>query len=319
VKNIFDKYALPYSALPELDMSAIETGTNFLNHQISMPLMVSSMTGGPMLAGDINKNLAIACQEVRIPLALGSMRVILKYPETLKSFQVKEYAKDIPVIGNLGLVQLNYGIGIDEINKLIDETKIDALFFHLNHLQEAIQPEGDINFAGLLEKLEKIINKIQIPILIKEVGAGIDLESAQKLFDIGIKYIDVAGLGGTSWTVVEGYRRQDDLGFEFGAVGIPTDKALIDCSKIRGTQDANGLVLIAGGGIRNGLDVVKGLMLGGTLAAMAKPLLEPSLESPEACIKFFGKIKKQIEISMFAMGVKNISELKGKQLIQSAS
>jgi isopentenyl-diphosphate delta-isomerase len=310
VKNVFDKYQLPYSALPELDLKAIDASTTFLNHKISMPLMVSSMTGGPELAGNINRNLAIACQESKIPLALGSMRVIIKYPETLKSFQVKEFAKDIPVIGNIGLVQLNYGIEIDDINRLIDETKIDAIFFHLNHLQEAIQPEGDVNFSGLLEKLANVIDKIQIPVLVKEVGAGIDSVTAQKLFDIGIKYIDVAGLGGTSWTSVEGYRRQDDLGFIFQNVGITTDKALIECSEI------NGLQLIAGGGIRNGIDIVKSIMLGASLSGMAKPLLEPALQSPEACIEYFEKIKHQISIAMFAIGAKDINSLKEKKLTQ---
>ena len=311
VKNVFDKYSLPYSALPEIDLKTIDTTTAFLKHPISMPLMVSSMTGGPELAADINKNLALACQEMKVPLALGSMRVIIKHPETLKSFQVKDLAKDIPVIGNIGLVQLNYGIGIDDINKLIDQTKIDAIFFHINHLQEAIQPEGDVNFSGLLNKLDEIVKKVKIPVLIKEVGAGIDFESAKRLFDLGIKYIDVAGLGGTSWTSVECYRRHDDMGFVFQDVGIPTDKAVIDCSKI------NGLNIIAGGGIRSGVDIVKSLMLGATLAGMAKPLLEPALEGPEACIKFLKKIKNQIEIAMFAIGVKNIEKLKTKELNQS--
>lgn len=309
LKNIFDKYSLPYSALPELDLTKIDTSSKFLGKEISMPLLISSMTGGPDLAGDINKNLAIAAQKMRVPLALGSMRVVLKYPETMKSFQVKEICKDVPLIGNIGLVQLNYGIGIDEIQKIIDETKIDALFFHVNHMQEAIQPEGDVNFEGLLSKLALIIKKIKIPVLIKEVGAGIDKTSAQKFYDIGIRTIDVAGLGGTSWTSVEAHRREDDLGFLFEHVGIPTDKALAECSEIKG------LSLIAGGGIRSGMDVVKSLMLGADIAGMAKPLLIPALESPEDCISYLEMVQHQIRIAMFAMGAKNINEVREKQLI----
>jgi len=309
LKNIFDKYSLPYSALPELDLAKIDTSSKFLEKDISMPLMISSMTGGPDLAGDINKNLAIAAQKMKVPLALGSMRVVLKYPETMKSFQVKDLCKDIPLIGNIGLVQLNYGIGIDEIQKIIDETKIDALFFHVNHMQEAIQPEGDVNFEGLLDKLALIIKKINIPVLIKEVGAGIDKVSAQKFYDIGIRNIDVAGLGGTSWTSVEAHRREDDLGFLFEYVGIPTDKSLAECSEIEG------LSLIAGGGIRSGMDVVKSLMLGASLAGMAKPLLIPALENPEECIKYLEMVQHQIKIAMFAMGAKSIDEVKQKVLI----
>lgn len=312
VKNIFNKYQIPYSALPEMDLNEVDCSCKFLGSKISMPIMIGSMTGGPSLAGDINKNLSLTAQQVKVPLALGSMRVILTHPETLKSFQVKKYCPDVPLIGNIGLVQLNYGVGIEQVKFLIEETKIDALFFHINHLQEAIQPGGDVNFSGLLKKLEKIISQINIPILIKEVGAGIDFDSAKKLYDIGVKYIDVAGLGGTSWTIVEAYRRSDDLGFLFGNIGINTDTALMDCSRIKG------LKLIAGGGIRNGLDVIKSLMLGAEITSVAKPLLKPALTGVKDCIATLEKFQKEIRISMFAMGAKNLEEVRAKRLLMRA-
>ena len=312
VKNVFAKYSIPYSTLPDIDLNEVDCSTNFLGKKISMPLFIGSMTGGRGNFTEINKNLALSAQSTKIPVALGSMRIILENPEALPSFQVKQYCPDVPVIGNLGLVQLNYGIGLDEIKKIIDETKIDALFFHINHLQEAIQPEGDVNFKGLYEKLAKIIPHIDIPVLAKEVGAGVDVETAQKLVDIGVKYIDVAGLGGTSWTVVEAYRRKDDLGFSFSDVGIRTDQALIDCRKI------NGIKLIAGGGVRSGLDIIKSLMLGAEISSMARPFLKPAMESSDACIEFIAKTKKEIQIAMFCMGAKNLDEVREKKLIIQA-
>jgi isopentenyl-diphosphate delta-isomerase len=300
----FDKYLLPHKALPEIDLEEINTSVNFFSKKISFPFIIASMTGGEEFGKTINTNLAIAAEENNIPLALGSMRVILKKPETLDSFNVRHFCPTIPLFANMGLVQLNYGYGAKEINKLIDIIEADGIFLHINHLQEAIQPEGDTNFKGLIDKLAKILPKIKKPVLIKEVGNGIDKETAKKLSEIGVEWIDVAGGGGTSWPWVEGYRRDDDLGDIFKAESIPTDKCLINCREI---QD---LKLIACGGIRNGKHIALSLMLGADIASCAKPLLQPALESPEACIKLLEKYKKELKISMFIMGAKNIAELK---------
>ncbi|MCA9380094.1 type 2 isopentenyl-diphosphate Delta-isomerase [Candidatus Dojkabacteria bacterium] len=300
----FDKYVLPHKALPEIDLEEINTTVNFFNKKISFPFMIASMTGGEEFGKTINTNLAMAAEKNNIPLALGSMRVVLKKPETLDSFNVRHLCPSIPLFANMGLVQLNYGYGAKEINKLIDIIDADGIFLHINHLQEAIQPEGDTNFKGLVDKLAKILPKIKKPVLIKEVGNGIDKETAKKLNEIGVEWIDVAGGGGTSWPWVEGYRREDDLGDIFKAESIPTDQCLTDCREI---ED---LKLIACGGIRNGKHIALSLMLGADMASCAKPLLQPALESPEACIKLLGKYKKEFQISMFTMGAKDIEELK---------
>lgn len=300
----FDKYVLPHKALPEIDLEEIKTSVKFFDKQISFPFMIASMTGGEEFGKTINTNLAISAEKNKIPLALGSMRVILKKQETLESFSVRHLCPSIPLFANMGLVQLNYGYGAKEINKLIDMIEVDGIFLHINHLQEAVQPEGDTNFKGLIDKLSKILPKVKKPVLIKEVGNGIDRQTATRLSEIGIKWIDVAGGGGTSWPWVEGYRRDDDLGDIFKTESIPTDKCLIDC------RDIKDLKLIACGGIRNGKQIALSLMLGADMAACAKPLLKPALESPEACTTLIEKYMREFRISMFTVGAKSIEDLK---------
>lgn len=309
IKSPFQKYRLPYSALPDLDLNNIDTSCKFLGYNLSFPFLVASMTGGPAKTGSINENLARACNEAGVGLGLGSMRIALKDEAAAKSFQVKKYCPDVPVIANLGLVQLNYGFGAEEINKLIEIADADAIFLHVNHLQEAVQPEGDVNFSNLIEKLQKLLPKISKPVIIKEVGTGIDFATAKLLKEIGIQWIDVSGMGGTSWTVVEAYRRKDDLGFVFAEEGIPTDEAIVTCKSL---SDIN---LIAEGGIRNGLDIAKAIVLGADLAAAAKPMLKPALTSITECVNTLERFKREFKVAMFTSGAANISELKSKKIV----
>jgi isopentenyl-diphosphate delta-isomerase len=309
VPSPYTKYKLPWKAMPEIDMAEIDTTVEFLGRKLSFPFFVGSMTGGPEEAAQINMNLALACEQEKIGLAMGSMRVILRDPQALKSFQVRKFCPSIPLFTNLGLVQLNYGFGADEINKLLDLSEADGIFLHVNHLQEAMQPEGDTNFKDLFSKLEKLLPKIHKPVIIKEVGSGIDAATVQRFKDIGIEWVDVSGLGGTSWTIVEALRRKDNLGLQFGDVGIATDEALLAARKITGIN------LIAGSGIRSGIDIAKAIMLGADLTSAAKPLLAPAMATPEACIAVIQKFKKELIIAMFCGGFKNVAELKKVKLL----
>jgi isopentenyl-diphosphate delta-isomerase len=310
IPSPFDNYRLPYKALPEIDMSEIETKNELLDKELSFPFIISSMTGGEELGRTINENLAKAAEAAKVALGLGSMRVILKNRDAFHTFNIRRFCPSIPLFANFGLVQLNYGYGADEINELIDMVEADGIFLHINHLQEAVQPEGDTNFKGLLKKLEEALPKINAPVFVKEVGHGIDLETAKALAEIGIKWIDVAGVGGTSWAWVEAYRREDDLGHIFKAEGIPTDEALQELSKIKE------LNLIAGGGIRHGIHIAKAIAMGAKFATAAKPLMNPAINSAQEVYDKLMDMQHQLRIAMFSAGVSNLDELSKVELKQ---
>jgi isopentenyl-diphosphate delta-isomerase len=299
----FDMFQLPYLALPELDLKKIDTSITFMGRKLNFPFIISSMTGGPDKGMTINRNLAEAAEQAKVGLGLGSMRVIIRKPEAKASFDVRKYCPSIPLFANMGLVQLNYGYGADEINRIIDAIDADGIFLHVNPLQEAIQPEGNTDFSNLLSKLEIVVKKVRKPIIVKEVGTGIDPVTAKRLREVGIEWIDVSGTGGTSWAWVEGYRRKDDLGHIFREEGVPTADCLMAARKIKG------LNLIAGGGVRNGIHIAKSLALGAKLATAAKPLLKPALESTESALEVLNKLEKELRIAMFCSGAANLKQM----------
>lgn len=306
--SCFGRWRLPYRSLPEINYGEIDTQCTFLGKMLRFPFLISSMTGGPRKARIINQHLAIAAEQAGVALGLGSMRIILRDPAAIASFKVRHLCPSVPLLANMGLVQLNYGYGADDINRIVDAIGADGIFLHVNPLQEAIQPEGDTCFAGLLARLAEVLPKVKVPVVIKEVGAGIDPGSARRLREIGVEWIDVAGTGGTSWAMVEGYRRSDRLGEVFQSVGLPTDEALMGAAQIKGLR------LIGSGGIRNGLDMAKALMLGADLVGTAKPLLQPALESVAACSQLIECFHKELKTAMFCTGSKNLAELKAQSL-----
>lgn len=303
-----ENYYFKHNALPEISLEEIDTTTTFLKKTISAPLMISSMTGGTKRGHEINKRLAKIAQKLNIPLALGSMRIALKNPKTLKTFKLREIAPKIPIIANIGAVQLNYGITKAELIKAIEDIGADAICLHLNPLQEALQPEGDTNFKDLLKKI-KTLNPFPYPIIIKEVGSGITKETAQKLKGTA-RYIETAGKGGTSWAAVEQERRAKILTKEFNSWGISTCQSLLE------VKETN-IPIIASGGIRTGIDIAKTIALGAELAGIAKPFLAPALKSEEALEEEIKKVIKELRITMFITGSKTLTELKCVKLWNS--
>lgn len=303
IDTSFDSITLPHSALPEIDFKDIDLTTSFLGKEINAPIIISSMTGGYKLAEKINTNLAKAAEKLGIAMGIGSMKIALEQPETLSTFNVRNYAPSIPLLSNLGAVQLNYGYNIDQCNKAVESIKADGLILHLNPLQEALQPEGDTNFSELLTKIKLLKKEFNYPLIIKEVGNGISKTVAKKLRKAKIDYIDTAGTGGTSFAIIEGIRAKSTIGENFRDWGIPTIESIIQCKKSK-------VKTIASGGIRNGVDAAKAIALGSEMVGIALPLLQPATISEETVIEFLNQFIKELKVAMFCMGVKNIFELK---------
>jgi isopentenyl-diphosphate Delta-isomerase len=307
--NYFDEYRFDHQALPEMDFDDIDLTMEFLGRPLAAPLLISSMTGGTAAAGAINRNLAAGAERTRIAFGVGSQRKALEDPAKADTFQVRELAPSIPLLANLGAVQLNYGLGIGECRQAVEMIAADALILHLNPLQEAIQPEGQRNFAGLLPKIGAIVRELPVPVIVKEIGCGISTETAQAVAAQGVRIVDTAGVGGTSWARIEADRAGDlDLGEMFAGWGIPTPRSIQQVASV------GGLTVIASGGVRNGLDVAKALALGADLVGMAYPFLQAATESPERVVERVQRIVLELKICMFCLGVRSVPELRRASL-----
>jgi isopentenyl-diphosphate delta-isomerase len=209
--NGLDDYFFMHQALPEMDFAAIDTRIQIFGKELDSPLLISSMTGGADKAHKINLTLAAAAQETGIAMGLGSARAGIEEPDLAYTYQVRSVAPDILLFANLGAVQFNYGYGLSECQRAVEISQADALILHFNALQEAVQPEGDGDFAGLLHKVELVCRELHVPVIAKEVGWGFAEETARLLASAGVAAIDVAGAGGTSWSQVEMHRAPSSL------------------------------------------------------------------------------------------------------------
>ncbi|WP_409299796.1 type 2 isopentenyl-diphosphate Delta-isomerase [Peribacillus sp. SCS-155] len=305
-----EDYCFVHQALPELDFRELNLTTSFLGKQLKVPFIISSMTGGTERSLSINSNLAEIAEEKGWALALGSTRAALENTETAKTFQVRKLAPSIPIIANLGAVQLNYGYGVEECRRIIDLTEADALVLHLNSIQEIIQTGGNTNFKGLLHKIDVLCSSLDIPIGVKEVGWGIHSDLASVLIKMGVSFIDVAGAGGTSWSQVEMYRSNDPITRAaaeiFSGWGIPTADCIVGA---RLFSEKN--IIIASGGISNGLEAAKALGLGANLAGFGRSILREAVQSADDLRSAFEVIELQLKMAMFGIGAGNIKELRG--------
>jgi isopentenyl-diphosphate delta-isomerase len=277
------------------------------------------MTGWTEEAGEINQRLAEAAQEVGVAMGVGSQRAALEHPEQTPTYAItRTVAPDILLFANLGAVQLNYGYGIDHCRRAVDMIGADALILHLNPLQEAVQDAGDTNFAGLAKKIAEICKKIEVPVIAKEVGWGISERTAKLLADCGVSAIDVAGAGGTSWSQVEMHRAPDEftrmLAATFIGWGIPTAESILNVKRVWPE-----MTVFASGGIKDGLDIAKCVALGASLGGMAGQFLKAAAVSTEKVVEMMKLTKKQIEVTMFACGAKEIRELEIERLVENKS
>lgn len=313
--NGLERYRFTHCCLPELNRSEIDITTTFLGKSLGAPLLISSMTGGTEQAKTINCRLAEVAQQYRLAMGVGSQRVVVENPQVADTFAVRSLAPDILLLANLGAVQLNYNYGLDECLRIVDLLEADALILHLNPLQECIQPNGDTNFRGLLDKINLLCSKISVPVIAKEVGNGISAGMAQRLIEAGVSAIDVAGAGGTSWAKVESERalnpQQRQLGLTFADWGLPTAECIVDIRAI-----APEMPLIASGGLRNGLDVAKAIALGADIAGLAWPFLQAAAESVEAVDAFVQLLIAEITTVLLCTGNATLSQLKDSNTLQ---
>jgi isopentenyl-diphosphate Delta-isomerase len=310
-----ENYHFIHEALPELDLERVDTSLSLFGKGIAAPILISSMTGGTSDAETINLRLAEAAQEMKIAMGVGSQRAAIENPEQAKTFQVRRVAPDILLFANLGAVQLNYGYGIDQCRRAVDMIEADALIFHFNPLQEAVQDAGDTNFAGLAKKIEEACKTLEVPVIAKEVGWGISERTAKLLADCGVSAIDVAGAGGTSWSQVEMHRAPDEFTRELAATfvgwGIPTADSILNVKKA-----APEMKIFASGGIKDGLDIAKCIALGATLGGMAGKFLKAAAISTKSAVQMMKLSKRQIEVTMFAAGVGTLESLKIGKLVE---
>jgi isopentenyl-diphosphate delta-isomerase len=307
--NGLERYRFTHCCLPELDRNEIDLKTTFLGKQLGAPLLISSMTGGTQEAGIINRRLAEVAQHYKIAMGVGSQRVAVEKPQVASTFAVRSLAPDTLLFANLGAVQLNYDYGLDQCLRVVDLLEADALILHLNPLQEYIQPKGDTNFRGLLDKIATLCKKLPIPVIAKEVGNGISAAMAQKLITSGVSAIDVAGAGGTSWAKVESERAetalQRRLGMTFADWGLPTAECITSVRTVAPT-----VPLIASGGLRHGLDVAKAIALGADIAGLALPFLQAAAESEAALHALVEVLIAEITTVLFCTGNANLEQLK---------
>ena len=285
--NPFDRYQLVPDALPECDLKTFPLATEFLGRKLKLPFLISSMTGGPLRAKRINLHLAEAAQELGIALAIGSQRVaLLDEGACGLTCEIRDHAPNVPIYSNLGASQIRDDFSLDDVKRAVEMIRADALIIHLNPMQEALQEHGDTDWTGIEASIERLCHDLDLPIIVKEVGMGISASVAQRLSNIGVSAVDVAGNGGTNFIMVEGARSSDPtisgLAETFKDWGLATPEAII---RIR--ESCPEIPLIASGGIRNGLDAAKALRLGADLVAQAGPVLAAACDSSTAVVEHF--------------------------------
>ncbi len=306
----FEVLDLPYLALPESDLVAVDLGTTFLGKELAAPILIGAMTGGAELSGVINRNLAQAAQRLGVGLMLGSQRVMLEEAAARASFEVRAVAPEVLLVGNLGVAQLNRGYGAAELERAVTAISADALALHTNPLQEALQRGGDTDFSGLIAALERLVPALPFPVILKEVGHGLGGEVAQRVRDVGFSALDVAGAGGTSWARVEEFVNYGEIRHrELAEWGIPTAEAL---RQVR--TELPTMPLIASGGIRSGVDVAKAIALGAQACALAFPLLRAATESADAVVAVLEQVLFELRVAMHGCGVRSVAELANLEL-----
>ena len=301
----FEDIQLIHRALPEVDRQKISLSTSFLGKKFSAPLIVGAMTGGTEEATQINASIAEAVEKLHLGLGVGSQRAAIEDQKLEKTYAIaRKKAPTAFLIANIGGVQLVHGYGLKEVKKVVEMIDADAVALHLNALQEAVQPEGQTNFKGVLAKIGEIAGELDKPVIVKETGCGISAEDAKALEAAGVKAIDVGGVGGTSFAAVEYYRSSlNNMGEIFWDWGIPTAVSLIE------TTQSVKIPVIASGGVRSGLDIAKSLALNASLASISQPMLETAVKGTKETEELLSCLIDELRNAMFLVGAENLESL----------
>lgn len=309
-----EHFRFTHQALPELNLNEVDTTVTLFGKRLMAPILVSSMTGGTADAERINRNLAAAAEQYGLAMGVGSQRAGLENKATATTFRVRSVAPTVLLFANIGAVQLNYGYGVDACRQAVEMIEADALILHLNPLQEAVQAGGDTNWRGLLPKIAEVCRKLAVPVIAKEVGWGISTKTARQLIEVGVRAIDVAGAGGTSWSQVEMHRapteRLQRLAAAFGDWGIPTAESLQLVAGVRAQLQHAELALFASGGIRTGMDITKCVALGADLVGLASPFLKRAVVSTDAVCEEMELLTTEVRIAMFCSGCATLNALR---------
>lgn len=310
----FEKYSFNHSALPEVNYDEIDLSSSLLGRTFSFPLFISSMTGGYSKAGAINAQIATFCEEENLPFGVGSQRVMLEKPEERESFAVvREFAPNAFIASNIGGAQLITPLRDEEISVLTETIKANAVIVHLNPLQELMQPEGDRNFKGVLQGIKQLVRDVDMPVIVKETGAGITADTADILLQAGVKSIDVAGAGGTSWAKVENLRERNvNPQTDFNDWGVPTALLVDEVSALKSSYLFD---LIASGGVYTMFDLVKALALGADFTGMAQPIIKTLItQGSDELQNQMIRWKKEVKTILTLLGCESVSELNRSHL-----
>ncbi|HVP20030.1 MAG TPA: type 2 isopentenyl-diphosphate Delta-isomerase [Spirochaetia bacterium] len=302
----FEGVRFIHEALPELTAAEVDPSVRFLGTRIASPLFISCMTGGSEGGFRANTMLAEAAGRLGIPIGLGSIRVLFREPSLFEHFHIKPIAGDVPVLANIGAVQVR-DLDHPELFRLLERLEVQALVVHLNPGQELFQPDGDRDFRGLKEALKRLCGDARLPVIVKETGFGIRPSLARELLDAGASHIDIAGSGGTNWISVESYRlpeKSRGRASEFADWGIPTALLLAASRELRGR-------LIASGGIRSGIDAAKAVALGAELAGLALPVIRAVADGGvDGVVALFNELEATIRNVMLLTGSKTVHDLR---------
>jgi isopentenyl-diphosphate Delta-isomerase len=310
----FERYDFIHCAAPEMAYEETDPSVRFLGRRLSFPLMISAMTGGYAGAARINRKLAEVCQAEKIALGVGSQRQTSENRDHLDTFRiVRKTAPDIPIVGNIGASQIARMGGFSQVRRMVELVGADAMAVHLNPLQELLQPGGNRDFRGVLGAIEKLVGALKVPVIVKEIGCGISEETARRLAAAGVRWIDVAGAGGTSWTGIESHRGADQrLAREFWDWGIPTAES------IRMALKAEGAAVIASGGIRDGLSMAKAVALGAELCGAALPMLRAlgNRGGSSGLSRLIGEWRETFRAVMFLTSSRTCADLRRPGLLE---